>query len=176
MQPPRPPQPEPQALPGQATQARHAGLARAEPTRIEIPAIGVDAALLSLGVDEKNELAVPPLERAELASWYNLGPSPGEPGSAVIVGHVDSEKIGPAVFFNLGNLRAGDTITVTRKDGTKPTFKVESVQSFLKTSFPTQLVYEGEQATLRVITCGGEFDKKNRNYLSNVVVFASLNP
>jgi len=147
---------------------------RAVPTKIEIPAIGVDASLLSLGVDNKDELAVPPLDHAELASWYNLGPSPGEPGSAVIVGHVDSAKIGPAVFFNLGKLKPGDVITVTRQDGTKPEFKVDSVQTYLKTSFPTQLVYAGERATLRVITCGGQFDKKSRNYLSNVVVFASL--
>jgi len=149
-------------------------MARAVPTRIEIPAIGVNASLLSLGLDSKEELAVPPLDRAELASWYNLGPSPGEPGSAVIVGHVDSAKIGPSVFFNLGKVKPGDRITVSREDGTKPAFKVDSVQTYLKTSFPTQLVYAGERATLRVITCGGEFDKKTRNYLSNVVVFANL--
>jgi hypothetical protein len=147
---------------------------RAVPTRIGIPAIGVDASLLSLGIDGRGELAVPPLDHAEQASWYNLGPSPGEPGSAVVVGHVDSARIGPAVFFNLGKLKPGDVITVAREDGTTPTFKVDSVQTFLKTGFPTQLVYAGEQATLRVITCGGEFDKKSRNYLSNVVVFAIL--
>ncbi|HEX6685928.1 MAG TPA: class F sortase, partial [Candidatus Limnocylindrales bacterium] len=183
MEPPRPPQPKPQAIAPQAMAPQVAraeeaekagkGLGRAEPTKIEIPAIGVSADLLSLGVDQSNELAVPPLERADLASWYNLGPSPGEPGSAVVVGHVDSQKTGPAVFFNLGTLNAGDLITVPRKDGSRPAFKVDSVQSFLKTEFPTRMVYEGEKATLRVITCGGEFDKKNRNYLSNVVVFAS---
>lgn len=170
----RPPQPGVQAMASQSANGAQAGLPRAVPTRIEIPAIGVDANLLSLGVDGRGELAVPPLEHAELASWYNLGPSPGEAGSAVIVGHVDSAKIGPAVFFKLGKLKPGDAITVTRKDGTRPEFKVDSVQTYLKTSFPTQLVYAGEQATLRLITCGGEFDKKTRNYLSNVVVFASL--
>lgn len=172
LQPDRPPRPAPQAMPVQ--QGQGASLPRAVPARIEIPAIGVDASLLSLGLDGKDGLAVPPLDHAELASWYNLGPSPGEAGSAVIVGHVDSAKIGPAVFFNLGKLKPGDVITVSRKDGSRPEFKVDSVQTYLKTSFPTQLVYAGEQATLRLITCGGEFDKKTRNYLSNVVVFASL--
>lgn len=174
MQPPRPPQPNPQAMPAEQRQGQGTGLSRATPIKIEIPAIGVAASLLSLGVDDKDELAVPPLDRAELAGWYNLGPSPGEAGSAVIVGHVDSAKIGPAVFFNLGKLKPRDVITVIREDGTRPMFKVDSVQTFLKTQFPSRLVYEGERATLRVITCGGVFDKASRNYLSNVVVFASL--
>ena len=195
MEPPRPPQPEPVAnatsaasatpasrapvtvAPSPSASPQAASLARAEPTKIEIPAIGVSAGLLSLGLDAKNELAVPPFDKAEMAGWYNLGASPGELGSAVIVGHVDSEKLGPAVFFNLGKLKPGDLIKVHRRDGVVAQFKVDSVRSVLKSQFPTEEVYGGfEQATLKVVTCGGEYDKKNKNYLSNVVVFATYLP
>jgi sortase (surface protein transpeptidase) len=175
LQPLKPPQP--QSEQGQAVHGGRAGqsLRRAEPTHIDIPAINVSARMLSLGVNEKNELAVPPIEKADQASWYKLGPSPGELGSAVILGHVDSVKKGPAVFFNVGKLKAGDVITVARKDGSKPIFKVDSVQSFPKAEFPTELVYDqSHEPTLKLITCGGDFDKKNRNYLSNVIVFATL--
>nr|WP_246002395.1 class F sortase [Allorhizocola rhizosphaerae] len=156
---------------------RRQRLAHSEPVRLEIPAIGVNTELLSLGVAANHEIAVPPHDRAELASWYNLGPTPGELGSAVIVGHVDSERIGPAVFFNLGRLQRGDAIHVHRRDGTRPRFIVDSVQSYPKAGFPTDLVYGGnDRALLRLVTCGGDFDRKSRNYLSNVVVFANYAP
>lgn len=187
MEPPRPPQPAEAAhgsalIPPQPQEPvpdaqGQPSLPRSVPTTVEIPSIGVFAKLLSLGVDAGNELAVPPLDKADLASWYNLGPSPGELGSAVIVGHVDSEKIGPAVFFDLGRLEAGDLIKVAREDGTVVKFNVDAVMSFPKSEFPSNYIYGGQdRATLRVITCGGEYDKKNKNYLSNIVVFATYTP
>ncbi|MEW2379886.1 class F sortase [Micromonospora sp. NPDC047812] len=151
------------------------GLARSAPTTIAIPRIGVDAAIMPLGTNPDGTVQVPPLERAQLAGWYEPGPSPGEIGNAVIVGHVDSAAIGPAVFFSLGALQPGDTITVTRQDGQQATFTVESVKAYPKTEFPTEQVYgPSDRPGLRVVTCGGTFDQAAGSYPDNVVVFASM--
>lgn len=151
------------------------GLARSAPTTITIPRIGVDASIMSLGTNPDGTVQVPPLERAQLAGWYEPGPSPGEIGNAVIVGHVDSAEMGPAVFFSLGALQPGDTVTVTREDGQQATFTVESVKAYPKTEFPTEQVYgPGDRPGLRVVTCGGVFDEAVGSYPDNVVVFASM--
>lgn len=151
------------------------GLARSAPTTIAIPRIGVDASIMSLGTNPDGTVQVPPLEQAQLAGWYEPGPSPGEIGNAVIVGHVDSAEIGPAVFFSLGALQPGDTITVTREDGQQATFTVESVKAYPKTEFPTEQVYgPSDRPGLRVVTCGGTFDQAAGSYPDNVVVFASM--
>ncbi|RLP95032.1 MULTISPECIES: class F sortase [unclassified Micromonospora] len=152
-----------------------AGLARSAPTSIEIPKIGVNATIMSLGTNPDGTVQVPPLEQADQAGWYEPGASPGETGNAVIVGHVDSAKLGPAVFFDLGSLVPGDTITVRRADGKPVAFKVDSVKSYPKTSFPTELVYgPNDRPGLRVVTCGGQFDQAAKSYPDNVVVFATL--
>ncbi|MGC4854633.1 class F sortase [Micromonospora sp. DT4] len=185
---PRPPQPLAQAGPqvtGPAVadsdvpsidgEAAPAGLTRSAPTTIEIPRIGVNATIMSLGTNPDGTVQVPPLEQADQAGWYEPGASPGETGNAVIVGHVDSAKLGPAVFFDLGSLVPGDTITVRRADGQPATFRVDSVKSYPKTSFPTELVYgPNDRPGLRVVTCGGQFDEAVRSYRDNVVVFATL--
>ncbi|WP_422736618.1 class F sortase [Micromonospora sp. WMMD729] len=185
---PRPPQPLAQAgpevtgsavtdtdVPASDTEAAPAGLARSAPTTIEIPRIGVNATIMSLGTNPDGTVQVPPLEQAEQAGWYEPGPSPGETGNAVIVGHVDSAKLGPAVFFDLGSLVPGDTITVRRADGQPATFRVDSVKSYPKTAFPTELVYgPNDRPGLRVVTCGGQFDETVRSYPDNIVVFATL--
>ncbi|MEH0971016.1 class F sortase [Micromonospora sp. CPCC 205546] len=179
---PRPPQPlAASASTGAAAPdadpdvAAGTGLARSAPTTIKIPRIGVDAAIMSLGTNPDGTVQVPPLERAQLAGWYEPGPSPGEVGNAVIVGHVDSAAIGPAVFFSLGALQPGDTITVARQDGQQATFTVESVGAYPKTQFPTERVYgPSDRPGLRVVTCGGTFDPAAGSYPDNVVVFASM--
>lgn len=153
------------------------GLPRSAPTRIAIPKIKVDAKVRELGVNPDGTVQVPPLKQAQDAGWYRLGPSPGEIGNAVIVGHVDSRYTGPAVFYRLGALRPGDVITLTRKDGSKVQFRVDGVRSFPKTKFPTELVYgPSDQAGLRVVTCGGTFDKRQQSYRDNIIVFATLMP
>lgn len=150
-------------------------LPRSTPTTISIPRIGVNANIMSLGTNPDGTIQVPPLEQAERAGWYEPGPSPGEIGNAVIVGHVDSAKIGPAVFFQLGALQSGDTITVAREDGMQATFTVESVTSYPKESFPTELVYgPSEKASLRVVTCGGQFDEASHSYRNNIIVLATM--
>ncbi|MGK5742452.1 class F sortase [Micromonospora sp. URMC 103] len=182
---PRPPQPLAQAAPDASGPAEAdqpaegapaaAALPRSTPTTIAIPRIGVDAQIMSLGTNPDGTVQVPPLDQAQLAGWYEPGPSPGEVGNAVIVGHVDSAKLGPAVFFDLGALQPGDTVTVNRQDGRTATFRVDSVKSYPKTSFPTELVYgPSDRPGLRVVTCGGQFDENARSYLNNIIVFASL--
>ncbi|MEV0714709.1 class F sortase [Asanoa sp. NPDC050611] len=150
-----------------------APLNRSDPVTISIKRIGVEAKIMNLVLRKDGTLAVPPLNKAQLAGWYSLGPSPGEIGNAVIVGHVTTAT-DRAVFFALGNLRPKDTITVSRKDGTTASFAVDGVKSYPKTKFPTALVYgPNEKAGLRLVTCGGEFDSKARNYQDNVIVFAT---
>ncbi|MFI6264684.1 class F sortase [Micromonospora sp. NPDC051006] len=182
---PRPPQPLAQAGPegtgpAEADQPAEdapapAALPRSVPSTITIPRIGVEAKIMSLGTNPDGTVQVPPLDQAQLAGWYEPGPSPGEVGNAVIVGHVDSAKLGPAVFFDLGAMQPGDTVTVNRADGRAATFRVDSVKSYPKDSFPTELVYgPSDRPSLRVVTCGGQFDEAARSYLNNVIVFASL--
>jgi len=151
------------------------GMERSRPVAIRIPAIGVDAPITPVGVDEQGMIEVPPVEQADLAAWYELGPSPGEVGNAVVVGHVDSYLVGKGVFFDLGALRPGDRVEILREDGTVAGFVVDGVASFPKDTFPTELVYgASDRPGLRLITCGGRFNRVTRDYSDNVIVFATL--
>ncbi|MFV2114475.1 class F sortase [Micromonospora sp. LOL_025] len=173
--PPRPPRPGAADAPV-PTRSALPPLHRAEPVDVRIPAIGVRARIVPVGADADGHLEVPPLDRPTLAGWYRHGVSPGETGNAVIVGHVDSAA-GPAVFFDLGRLRPGDTVRITRADASVATFAVDAVGSYPKDRFPTDLVYGPSDATgLRLITCGGRFDRDSGNYVDNVVVLATRVP
>ena len=109
-----------------------------------------------------------------VAGWYTGGPRPGAVGAAVIAGHVDSRS-GAGIFFWLRTLRPGDRVYVTRADATMAVFTVTSVRMYAKDQFPTAAVYGPvPDAELRLITCGGVFDRSIGSYLSNVVVFARL--
>jgi sortase family protein len=144
------------------------------PVHLDIPRIGVDTALIPLGLNEDGTVSVPPTEPDAPAGWYRHLASPGEPGPAVILGHVDS-RVGPAVFSRLSDLRPGDGVSVERADGSSVAFVVESVHTHLKSDFPTAAVYgPTDDPVLRLITCGGTFDRVRRTYLSNVVVYAGL--
>jgi sortase (surface protein transpeptidase) len=145
------------------------------PTRIDIPAIGVASGLVDLGLNADGTVEVPPLAKDSSAGWYHDSPTPGELGPSLLLGHVDSAEYGPAVFFRLGDLRPGDEASVTRTDGTVAVFTIDRVASYPKDSFPTLEVYGNtDRAELRLITCGGDFDASARNYLDNIVVYASL--
>jgi len=138
---------------------------------IRIPAIGVDSSLVPRGLNPDRTLDVP--QDWGVTGWFEGGPFPGEPGPAVVVGHVDSTS-GPAVFYRLRELRRGDAIVVWRKGGVRSRFRVESLKWFPKSSFPTKLVYGAVKApALRLITCGGSFDQSTGHYVDNLVVFAS---
>ncbi|MEU8261429.1 class F sortase [Micromonospora sp. NPDC048999] len=170
----RPPQPDASVAPT-AERSGPPGpvLPRSEPVRVAIPRIGVDAPIVPVATDDDGELEVPPLEQPEIAGWYRQGPAPGEAGNAVLVGHVDSQN-GPAVFFDLGRLRPGDTVRVTRADGRLATFIVDGVGAYPKDRFPSDRVYGGgADARLRLITCGGRFNPRTGSYPDNIVVFAT---
>ncbi|MGY1604617.1 class F sortase [Geodermatophilus sp. SYSU D00815] len=144
--------------------------APAAPVRVRVPAIGVDSPLARLGTDPSGAL-VPSADPA-LAGWFASGPAPGEPGPAVLAGHVDSSR-GPAVFFRLRELAPGDEVLVDRADGTTARFVVTAVARHPKAAFPAAEVYAPTpDAQLRLITCGGAFDREARSYLDNVVVSA----
>lgn len=150
-------------------------LAASKPVAVDIPAIGVRSRLHPLGMTAKGTLRVPSGSRYDQAAWYNRSATPGTRGPAVILGHVDSPKDGPSVFFKLDELRPGDRVRVTRADGTVAVFNVDGVHSYAKEEFPTRLVYgDTPHAALRLITCGGTFDRDTGHYVDNVVVFASL--
>ncbi|WP_169952590.1 class F sortase [Microbispora sp. H11081] len=160
----------PRAQPKSTTRA----LPPSPPVLLEIPKIGVRTTLMSLGKNPDGTLEVPPLDRVDEAGWYRLGPSPGARGPAVIAGHVDSTK-GPGVFFKLGALRPGDTVRISRKDGTRAVFEVDSLESVPKDSFPTRKVYGMVKTpVLRLITCGGDFDRAGGHYRDNIIVYARL--
>ncbi|MGB6578762.1 MAG: class F sortase [Streptosporangiaceae bacterium] len=145
----------------------------ASPVSLTIPLIGVKTQLLTLGLAARGALQVPPLSSASIAGWYTGSPRPGAIGSAIIVGHIDSQS-GPGVFFRLSELRRGDDVYVKRTDGSTAEFRVTSVQRYLKDHFPTATVYgPTPDAELRLITCGGAFDSATGHYLSNIVVYAT---
>lgn len=148
--------------------------ARITPVRLDIPRIGVHTSLIRLGLNPDGTVEVPPLESDAPAGWYGNSAIPGEIGAAVILGHVDSARDGPAVFYRLGKLRPGDAISVGRADGTVARFTVAEVAQYPKSRFPTRLAY-GPTAypALRLITCGGSFDRIHRSYRDNIIVSAS---
>ncbi|MFD5468421.1 class F sortase [Kitasatospora sp. NPDC127059] len=149
-------------------------LKRSKPTRLRIPQIAVDAPFTELTLGPAGQLNAPPPDDKNLVGWYRDGAAPGERGSAVVAGHVDTTK-GPAVFLLLSLLLPGNKVEVSRADGTVAVFTVDAVETFAKNAFPDQKVYgKTPDAQLRLITCGGTYDKKRRDYLDNVVVFAHL--
>ncbi|MFI6757854.1 class F sortase [Micromonospora sp. NPDC050417] len=139
------------------------------PTRVRIPRIGVDSSLAVLGLDRSGRLETP-ADYAQ-AGWYGAGPAPGDTGPAVIAGHVDSTT-GPAVFYRLHELRAGDRVEVRRGTTWVP-FHVVATSRHAKDDFPTAEVYDPTPGPeLRLITCTGSFDRATRNYRDNLVIFA----
>lgn len=145
---------------------------RSTPRELTIPAISLSVSMGTLGLNSDGTVQVPTV--VQQPGWYRLGPSPGQIGSAVILGHVDSHQ-GPGVFFKLRLLVAGDMVNVTLADGVVAQFRVTSVATFLKSAFPDQTVYTSHgYSALQLVTCGGDFDTATGHYLSNIVVFTAL--
>jgi len=139
---------------------------------VSVPAIGIRTRLVDLGLNKNGTLQVP--ASTAVAGWFTGSPRPGAVGAAVIAGHVDSYT-GPGIFFWLRTLRPGERVYVGRADGTMAVFTITSVRTYAKDQFPTAAVYGPvPDAELRLITCGGVFDRSLRSYLSNVVVSARL--
>ncbi|MFJ1649133.1 sortase domain-bontaining protein [Streptomyces sp. NPDC088258] len=156
------------------------------PVRLRIPALGVDAGVLPLALDESGTLDAPGFRHAMEVGWYAHGPRPGEPGPAVLVGHRDApanpgtvpvvggrDDIKNAVFARLGRLRPGDAVEAELGDGRRVRFRVTSVDTYPTGAFPTELVYGPvPDPQLRLITCGGVIDAEG-HWDSNVVVGAA---
>src|SRR5512146_905043 len=139
--------------------AMGSSLHKSLPVSVAIPAIGVRSRLLRLGLSPDGTMQVPSLlTSADEAAWYKYSAAPGQPGTAVIEGHVDSYH-GPAVFFRLGALRPGNRIEVSLADGATAVFLVTGVREYTKDDFPAKAVYGATRyPALRLITCGGDFD------------------
>lgn len=137
---------------------------------LSIPSIGVSSDLIGLGIMEDHTVEVPKL--AHQAGWFELGTIPGQRGSAVILGHVDSTE-GPAVFFRLRELVRGATVGVTLADGVVETFEVTSIETIRNDDFPAQRIYAGtpDRPTLAIVTCGGDYDGEKGGYQSNVIAY-----
>jgi sortase (surface protein transpeptidase) len=147
-------------------------VARSVPVALRIPAIDVSVSLSTLGLNADRTVQVP-TKFAE-PGWYRLGPTPGQVGSAVILGHVD-DKNGPAVFYRLKSLKAGDKVDVSLANGVVAHFAVKSVATYPKKAFPAQQVYASHGfSALQLVTCGGQFDSRTGSYLSNVVAYTTL--
>jgi hypothetical protein len=141
------------------------------PVALRIPAIGVHTRLIRLGVTRQGTLQVP--ASTSVAGWYTRSPRPGEIGSSIIAGHIDSH-LGPGIFYRLRELRPGNRIYVRQADGKLATFRVTAVHEYTKAHFPTARVYgPAPDAELHLITCGGTFDYATHSYLSNVVVYST---
>jgi Sortase domain len=151
--------------------------AASKPIALSIPAIDVNSpGMMHLGRNAQGSLQVPPPgPDYDKVAWYRESPTPGSMGPAVLVGHIDSKAKGPSVFFRLGDLRPGNLIKITRADKSVVTFKVSDVKRFHKADFPTDLVYGNtDHPALRIITCGGPFDRDSGSYVDNIVVLAAL--
>jgi Sortase domain len=160
---------------GDPAQGGHGtALPRSEPTRLSIPRIQVAAPIQAVGLSATGLIEVPPLARHNTVGWYDRGPTPGQDGPAVLVGHVDTRS-GPSVFAHLGDLKQGDKILVSRKDRRLAVFQVDAVRSYPKSNVPADQVYgDFSRPALRLITCGGAWVGGGTGYADNVVVYASL--
>ncbi|MER7222107.1 class F sortase [Streptomyces rubradiris] len=146
----------------------------ADPVRLRIAAIGVNAPMTRVGLDAAGALRTPPPGEPGLAGWYGDGIAPGSAGTAVVTGHVDTPAGEPGVFYDLGALTEGATIEISRADQRMAVFTVRAVELYDRKQFPSKKVYGGSgRPELRLITCGGGYSK-GTGYLGNVVVYATL--
>ncbi|MFD6548253.1 class F sortase [Streptomyces sp. SAS_267] len=151
-------------------------LGGARPQRVDIPSMGVQAPVVARGLDGRGAIDPPPFDQPGVVGWYAAGARPGAAGTALMVGHVDTETR-PAVFYRLSTVKPGDTVRVMRDDGTVAEFTVDDVQVLPRDHFDARQAYgvrESGRAELRLITCGGTFDRTDGSYTANVVVSAYL--
>jgi sortase (surface protein transpeptidase) len=162
----------PVTTPPEAMSQDAQGVAVAAPVRIRIPALGIDAPIVNLGLNANKTLQVPKGDFE--VGWYTGSPKPGAIGPSVMVGHLDSVR-GPAIFQNLSRLKAGDIIEIVRKDGSKATFQVDTQEKYSQNKFPTEKVYGSiDYPGLRLITCAGTYSRLKGRYSDNLVIYASL--
>ncbi|MFI6933347.1 class F sortase [Streptomyces sp. NPDC050287] len=154
----------------------HRPLANALPQRVDVPELGIQAPVVARGLDGQGAIDPPPFDQAGVVGWYADGASPGAAGTALMVGHVDTETR-PAVFYKISAMKPGETVRVVRDDGKVAEFTVDDVQVVTRDHFDAQQAYGPRRtgrAELRLITCGGTFDRETRSYTANVIVSAYL--
>ena len=174
------PGPTTRAATGQSVPAPSASVQKSKdpkvsaPVKIDIPSTGEGSSLLTLGTAADQTIVVPNDKQADQAGWYDGSPEPGENGPATIVGHSTSSR-GAAVFFKLAEVQKGAAVNVTTENGTVLRFVVYDVASYPKNAFPTSKVYGNtDSPELRVVTCGGTFDKGTGHFENNTVLYARL--
>ncbi|GAB3153869.1 class F sortase [Amycolatopsis stemonae] len=151
-----------------------AALPKSDPVSIDIPKIRAHSSLVPLGVNADNTIQVPPVTTPLQAGWYTYAPTPGEVGPAIVLGHVDGNHQ-KGIFYRLKELAAGDRVSIARKDGSTALFEVTKVHQVPKQDFENEGVYDDTAGPeLRLITCGGVFDRSAHNYVDNIVVYAKL--
>lgn len=151
-------------------------LPHSDPVTLTIPRISVTSPLLPLGLNADGTVEVPPVATPMQAGWYRFGPAPGDSGRAVILGHVDGSH-SPGVFYRLRQLRPDDDIVIIRRDGRNAHFRVQRVDEVPKDRFPTEDVYGwSPRPELRLISCGGMFDRAAHSYRDNIIVSATYMP
>jgi hypothetical protein len=162
------------APPPQPSEPAVAAMQPSTPKRLIIPRLGVNAPVESVGLDKSGAIQTPPINDSNLVGWYRGGPTAGEAGPAVMLGHKDTVSRA-AVFSRLHEIRNGDKIEVVRLDGTTAIFTVGGVEQANKQTFPTERVYgPRDDAELRLITCGGTYNQTTGHYLDNIIVYALM--
>lgn len=154
--------------------AKPGAMERSAPAWIKVPSIGAESSLVPLGLNSDRTVEIPPVSEPLQAGWYKHSPTPGEVGPAVILGHVDG-KGQKGIFYRLRELEPGAEILVGRDDGSVAKFVVDRKEQVPKKSFPTEKVYgDTTKPQIRLITCGGEFDRSAGSYRDNIIVYGSL--
>jgi sortase (surface protein transpeptidase) len=151
-----------------------ASLPRSVPVSIDIPKISAHSTLLPLGRVRNRAVELPSTSTPMQAGWFSGGPTPGEIGPATIFGHVAGDHQ-EGIFFRLHELVPGDLVLIKRQDGRTATFRVVHIEEASKGSFPTDAVYgDTTDAEVRLVTCGGTFDKATHSYRNDIIVYAAL--
>ncbi len=160
-----PPPPPPPAAPVAANSE--------QPVRLQIPRLGVDAAIESVGQTSDGRMDVP--QGVQNVAWYNLGARPGEAGNTVLSGHLDDYKQDPAVFWRLNELEPGDQISVTDAQGVTHTFEVTGKELYAYDQAPLNRIFGFSlTSNLNLITCNGTWDSNALNYDQRLVVYSRL--
>ncbi|MFJ3519054.1 MULTISPECIES: class F sortase [unclassified Streptomyces] len=161
---------------GRGLPAAHAPLAGSLPQRVDVPSIGIQAPVISRDLDKDGAIDPPPYDQPGTVGWWGRGTQPGTAGTALMVGHVDTRSK-PAVFYGLSSAQPGDKVRVVRADGSVAEFTVEDVRVYERAAFDAHKAYGQRvrgRAELRLVTCGGTYDKAAKEYTANVVVSAYL--
>jgi len=166
-------EPEPEPEPEPAPEPETAPEPVADPVRVSLPRLGVDAPLDAVGLEPDGAMEIP--HDIQRIGWYSLGVAPGEPtGTAVLSGHVDDRVQGRGALWALRTMQPGDEVTVSHADGSSTVWRVDVTTSYPKPELPLRDIFTRfGDPRLVLITCGGEFDRSRRSYLDNVVVYAS---